>query len=306
MQLGEKTADRFATSSKCVELIKEFAKKITDLNDEEKRDKELAIYSQELGVPVDWFALKRKDKIATVQSKHRDETKKLVQRVAERNRRRAAGLPSDDEEDDDDGSSTVSRGTHRTGKSRAGTVATSRSMKGSARSRAPTATSRGGQTTRLDSVRSQVVAGAGTGRSTAVGPATTPKGVAAAAESPKALAPQSALALAFSPDDGSDNDDGSESSGSSYSFTSGSSYSYYESEEDADDGTLDAAGQLRDGASSGREDRGKDGPDDDGNGHLSRPGSSSKHAAIVERDVEVEALDADDSPKRHGSRSVRA
>ncbi len=68
-QIGEKTADRFAASMKCVNLIREYAKKISDLNDEIRRDKELLVYAAELGVPVDWFAAKRKDKIAEVQGK---------------------------------------------------------------------------------------------------------------------------------------------------------------------------------------------------------------------------------------------
>jgi hypothetical protein len=52
------------------------------VKDEERRDRELQIYSQELGIPLDWFALKRKEKMAEAKKKYGDEVKALKQAVA--------------------------------------------------------------------------------------------------------------------------------------------------------------------------------------------------------------------------------
>jgi hypothetical protein len=123
-----KTADRYALSAPCIRLIKEYTVKIREIRDDERREKELQIYSQELGVPLDWFALKRQDMIADVQAKARAEEREKLKKIGARMKRRAAGLPSDSESEA--GGSRKSRShshTHRsghTGTSRPSTVRT--------------------------------------------------------------------------------------------------------------------------------------------------------------------------------------
>lgn len=54
------------------------------MKDDERRDKELEIYSQELGIPLDWFAAKRKEKLAEAKRKHKEDMTKLKKEVGER------------------------------------------------------------------------------------------------------------------------------------------------------------------------------------------------------------------------------
>lgn len=78
---------------------------IKDVKDEERRDRELAIYSQELGVPLDWFAAKRKEKLAEAKKKHREEMLEKKRSVS-----RATGLSKllEGDEEDEDGTASES------------------------------------------------------------------------------------------------------------------------------------------------------------------------------------------------------
>ena len=116
-QIGEKTAVRYASNNKCVKILREYETRIRDVRDQERRDKELEIYSQELGIPLDWFAAKRKDKIAEVKRQHREDTKKKLKEIGDRMKQQSTarsgmtGLSTfteEEEGDDDDEGDTAS------------------------------------------------------------------------------------------------------------------------------------------------------------------------------------------------------
>lgn len=89
--IGGKTASRYAGNHKCLKLLDEYEKDIQKIKDNDRRERELAIYSQELGIPLDWFAMKRKDKLDAVTKAHQSETKAKLLRIGNE-RKRKLGL----------------------------------------------------------------------------------------------------------------------------------------------------------------------------------------------------------------------